>query len=728
MNYRLTLRIFLVLLLLVSGSSAFGQWISLGPDSVPALMRPFDGSLKFASGIGRVSCLRFFKDGDGKEIMYLGTPYGGLWKKTVNGPKWEYAGAAQLPNQGVSDFLISRRKTDKLFILSGDPDCILNKNAPALGSTDCQSRGIFISKDGGQSWSDNAAGLWMDENGVELIDFWKFPTRKVARKLLVDPRCSRRMLTVIHTYTNDSKTFDGMIFNSNDGGQKWIRSFYGKDAYLRDMEWKPRSKKTVYASGRSVLRSNDRGKSWFSLQLNGLPADSSVIRCEITLSNAAPDNIYALVIYSHSPGGEIFLSENSGESFRSIARTQASPHWRTAIAVSHKDPGLIFFSGGNKVYKLKKENGQWKQSFSGGSIHDDVHDLTFDPKGNRIYASTDGGIYSSEDEGRTWLDESTGLNIAECWSVGVSQSGPLIVASGLQDCGTIIRFPEDDSLRGWWITRGGDGMAVEFDPYDNRLIYANDGNNNIVSRSEDRAQTWSRNLAPTREQKAMYRRPFVRHEKYSGLIFTAYHDVFKSSDKGDSWKKISDFSFISKDHSIVAMAVSASDTNVIYAAYSSPAWSDKPEKKLWKTRNGGETWTDISHGLTGVHWNEITDILVDQINPEIVYVSFQGGWKYKIMKSVSGGEGKEPWKDYSNGLPDDGDVLCLAKSVGAQSLFAGTINGIYKRSHTDGSWRSINYNMPRQMISDIAVRESPLMLFAGTHGMGIWMLHLSLER
>ena len=56
--YLVFINCFLLTLLSAVNADA-QQWTSLGPDSFPALMRPFDYSLKIANGIGRVSGVYF---------------------------------------------------------------------------------------------------------------------------------------------------------------------------------------------------------------------------------------------------------------------------------------------------------------------------------------------------------------------------------------------------------------------------------------------------------------------------------------------------------------------------------------------------------------------------------------------------------------------------------------------------------------------------------------------
>ncbi len=725
-NKQLLFFYFLFIVLSIELNHSYGQrWTALGPDSVPALTRTKDPAQGFANGIGRVSVLRVdvtkIKKG-GEPKLFLGSPYGGLWFMNPGENKWQAAGTDQLMHLGISDFVMHAKCPSIQYIISGDPDCIIDPNGPALSSEFCQSRGIVKSIDGGKTWSDTAIGVWYNQSGEIEEDFWKYPSRKIARRLLIDPKCPDRLSTVIHTYNTTTKSYDGMIFQSEDGGRSWSLRLFAKDGFLKDLEYKPGSGKEMYAAGRGVYYSGDRGKSWRHLNKNGLPDDSLVKRCEIALAPSAPSRLYVLVIYSNSRNSDIFMSLDGGEKFEKIVSAQASPEWRSAIVVDPDNPEMIYFSAGNTVHRLYRKNNGWRQEYTGGFIHDDVHDLAFPPLSKKLYASTDGGLYASVDSGKTWLDMRQGLNVAECWSVAVSQSGPVSVLAGLQDCGTILYRTSPDSSKGWWIVRGGDGMAVAFDYQDEYILYANDGNNQLMSRSIDGGFSWSKNLLPTRKEGALYQRPFIIDPARPGVIYTGMHDVYKSLDHGDNWQRFSDFSSVPATEKLVALALSPKDTNVFYAAFSNPAWSKNPEGKLFKTSDGGKSWKDISKGLTGVYWTNITSLVIDRDNSNILYVGFRGGWNNKVMRTEDAGE---TWENYSEGLDSDCDVNSLIMDLDSRhTLYAATHHGVYKRSDADAQWEKFGEGLPRVMVSGLDIRYESGDLYAGTHGRGVWHIKI----
>lgn len=722
-------RSFLFLFLLLSffnyESLLAQKWTSLGPDSIPSLINVRDNSLRFAVGIGRVGMLKLFpskeKKGN-KSMMYLGTPFGGLWEFSTEDSAWSPSSTDALMNMGVSDFAINPKKPAIRYLITGDPDCIMDPNGPAMSSEYCQSRGIVKSIDGGLSWSDSAIGNWYNLQGEIEKDFWKYPSIKIARKLHIDSKCPDILTVIIYTYSYRTKTFDGMIYQSKDAGSTWKPRLTDEDAYLKDLEVKPCSRKVMYAAGRSVYKSYDRGSNWETLHKNGLPPDSLVNRIELALSVSKSSHLFALVIYKNSRTSDIFLSEDDGKTFIKIISAQASPEWRTAMVVDPSNHDLVFFTAGNKVHRLYRHNGSWRQEYTGGFIHDDVHDLNFFETNRTLYASTDGGLFSSTDSGRTWINLNKGLSVAQCWSVSVSQTGPLSILSGLQDCGTILNKSAPDTLAGWWIVRGGDGMATAFDYHDDYIMYANDGNNSLIARSIDGAYSWSRNLLPTRQESAIYQRPFFVNSTYQGMIYTGLENVYKSIDYGDSWKRFSTIEGLNKNERLVSIAGAEDDTLVFYAAYANPAWNKEPKQKLFRTNDAGQTWVDITHGLKGVAWTNISTILVDKVNADIVYVGFRGGWDFKVMRTLNGGKS---WEDYSTDLGFDCDVNALIMDKDElHTVYAATHRGVYKRSLNDKGWLKFGDGLPGVMVSGLDIRYDSGILFAGTHGRGIWSVKI----
>lgn len=128
--------------------------------------------------------------------------------------------------------------------------------------------------------------------------------------------------------------------------------------------------------------------------------------------------------------------------------------------------------------------------------------------------------------------------------------------------------------------------------------------------------------------------------------------IYKSTDAGDNWKKIG---LDSTEH-ISKIIVNPVNPEIVYVAAPGPLWSDSKHRGLYKSTDAGATWAKILYKdeKTGC-----ADILMDPTNPEIIFASMwqfrrqpfsfvSGGNSSGLFKSTDGGK---TWREITNGLP-----------------------------------------------------------------------------
>ena len=176
------------------------------------------------------------------------------------------------------------------------------------------------------------------------------------------------------------------------------------------------------------------------------------------------------------------------------------------------------------------------------------------------------------------------------------------------------------------------------------------------------------------------------------------HGVYLSENGGKSWKSMG---LKSSEH-ISKIIVSPKDPNIVFVASQGPLWSSGGDRGLFKTNDGGKTWKNV---LSVNEWTGVTDIVIDQLNPDILYAatwqrhrnvaSYMGGGPgTSIYKSTDNGKN---WIEIKDGLPNSN----LGKIGLAISPFDSTIlyaavetdrrNGaVYKTTNSGGSWSKMS--------------------------------------
>ena len=123
---------------------------------------------------------------------------------------------------------------------------------------------------------------------------------------------------------------------------------------------------------------------------------------------------------------------------------------------------------------------------------------------------------------------------------------------------------------------------------------------------------------------------------------TAGGGVWETDDYGHNWKNVSDKDF--KNNTIGAMAIAPSNPKIIYVGTgdSAPRNTVLTGEGMYKSTDGGKTWTFIGLGETHI----ISWILVDPKNPDVVYAAalrhlFGSNPERGVFKTTDGGR---TWK------------------------------------------------------------------------------------
>ena len=174
--------------------------------------------------------------------------------------------------------------------------------------------------------------------------------------------------------------------------------------------------------------------------------------------------------------------------------------------------------------------------------------------------------------------------------------------------------------------------------------------------------------------------------------------VYKSIDGGKSWTNMG----LEESEHIGRIVVDPRDSNIVFVAAQGPLWRSGGDRGLYKTVNGGKTWTrslDISEH-TGVN-----EVWMDPRDPDVLYASsyqrrrrtwtlIDGGPESAIYKTTDGGAN---WKKLEKGLPkvDMGKIGLAVSPVDPDVVYAiiesiGEEGGFFRSTDGGENWKKQN--------------------------------------
>lgn len=324
-----------------------------------------------------------------------------------------------------------------------------------------------------------------------------------------------------------------------------------------------------------------------------------------------------------------------------------------------------------------------------------------------------------------------GNNFESAWGIAVTAAGNAVV-TGQTDSSNFPTVPPGSSRSGiplFKTTVGGtdwtpksDGLTAAFineiaiDPANPATIYASSSRG--LYKSMDGGNQWSfvggplpvNNVQPTVIS-------FALDPKTPGVIYLATNSgVYKSTNGGQSFGLKNNGL---QQQIINAVAIDPITPTTVYAGAQS----------IYKSVNGGESWTRISD-VFGIQANFFRKLAIDPVTPTTVYVGTDRG----VFKTTNGGT---TWSSANNGLnpvaaTSNPNILALAIAPGNPAiLFAGVQNGVssaYKTTNGGASWQASGNGLRFEIngfnslltLTALAISPAnPAVVYAGS-SFGVW--------
>jgi len=323
---------------------------------------------------------------------------------------------------------------------------------------------------------------------------------------------------------------------------------------------------------------------------------------------------------------------------------------------------------------------------------------------NRFYiGAVNGGIWTTDDAGRTWTPIFDGHSTQSIGSLAVAPSDPNVIyagsGEGLQRPDLAIGngiYKSIDAGKTWTHLGLRDGEQIPqiaIDPRNQNTLFVavlghpyGPNDQRGIYRSTDGGKTFARVLYTNDNTGAydvkidplhpdtVYATLWAARQapwEIGGSFEIPGSGIYKSTDGGATWKPID--TGLPKRIGRISLGIAASDPSVIYAFVDMPAPGAKYRSDdagaIYRSADGGAHWTMTNDtGRVGERGDDLTAIAADPKDPNTVYVtntstyrSTDGGKTFTAIKGAPGGD------DYQNIWinPNDPSIILLGSDQGA---------------------------------------------------------------
>jgi photosystem II stability/assembly factor-like uncharacterized protein len=606
--------------------------------------------------------------------------------------------------------------------------------------------GMWKTTDGGRTWTN-----------IGLND-----TRQIA-KVRVHPTNPDIVYVAAQGHVWGPNAERG-VFKSVDGGKSWKKVLFRNDSTgAADLAMDPTNPNVLYAgfwqahrkpwmlvsggNGSGMFKSTDGGDTWTELTRNrGLPAGLWG-NIGISVSGANPRRIYALI---EADSGGVYRSEDAGATWMRVndeRKLRQRAWYYTKIYADPKNADLVYAS--NVAFQVSRDGGKTWSNLN--PPHGDSHDLWIAPdNGDRMIEADDGGASVSTDAGRTWTAED--FATAQFYHVTTTNHFPYQICGAQQDNSTLCgpsRAAGGISLDMWKDAGGGESGFIAALPTDPDIVFAG-SYGGYLTRKDMRTglardiNPWPLNPMGHSAIDAKYRMqwtfPIVVSPHDPGVIYVGSSVVFKTTNQGDSYTAVSPDLSRNDPRTLGPSGgpITLDQTSVeyygtVFAIAESPVtrgviWAGTDDGVVQVTRNGGQTWTNVTPPLLKEReWARISIIEASRFNAGTAYVAanrFQmDDQEPYLFKTTDYGR---TWtridgSGAANGIPASEFTRVIREDeVRPGLLFAGTERGIYVSLDDGATWTSLRRNLPPVPIHDLAIKEGDLI--AATHGRSFWVI------
>ncbi len=538
------------------------------------------------------------------------------------------------------------------------------------------------------------------------------------------------------------------LYHSEDGGTSWNR-LLNEACY--DIEWKSNDPSVAflvrndpvagicrfYKSVDAGLNWELKDNGWFFSDLEGRNDGGA----RLAVTNADPNRIYAVLIGEAKTDDSGFIgiwrSDDAGETWYQPNPPAGGP-WDE---VNHPNMATIGRTGGyhQGFYNLGFDvsdsdadfvmagflnlwvsiDGGYTFSCDGGYcgnnfnyVHPDCQEIEIN--NGDVWMTSDGGVEYSNDHFVTHYARNRGITSSDYWGFGTGWNEDILVGG---------RYHNGNS--GWhenWMPGeylglgGGEAPTGYVNPGEGRLTYYSDIGGVVLPELQNGyAKYFSIGKYPNEsyydaESGEMEWDPI----SWNTFYVTNENKLWKTTDGGTTFTVLHEFGTDINSRAM-SFEVSRANPKVIYL-FQRDDYSWDPGL-LWKSIDGGDTWNQLAFP-PGYARRVLLSCSAEDENR--LWLAFaDGGDGEKIYTSYDGGD---HWVNLSTPAINGEHISYILHQGGTDGgLYLGTFRAIWYRDDNMTEWMPYNDGLPKQIATCILrpfYRDNKLRL--GAYGKGIW--------
>ncbi|UII74454.1 glycosyl hydrolase [Flagellimonas sp. HMM57] len=174
--------------------------------------------------------------------------------------------------------------------------------------------------------------------------------------------------------------------------------------------------------------------------------------------------------------------------------------------------------------------------------------------------------------------------------------------------------------------------------------------------------------------------------------------VYKSEDAGKTWKHLG----LKETQAVARIRIHPTNPDIVYVAALGHPYGDNEERGVFRSTNGGDTWEKILYASPKAG---AVDLIIDRKNPDVLYATtwqvYRKAWKMwggggdsKLWKSVDGGD---TWTDLTSneGMPEGpiGKIGVTVSPVDSNRVWViveANEGGVFRSEDAGKTWERTN--------------------------------------